>query len=353
MHFQRKIELADLLQKVESQKSAELPFVIYSFPNKQEVRALFQKDATMHRTIDFKEKGFVFAPFNREGSTILLKPNTFFTSDYRAQKEVVSKQFSHDEKGKQEHIDLVKKGIGEIDSGNLKKVVLSRSIEVEASNDYLSMFMKALNKYEKAFCYLWFHPKIGIWLGASPEQLLQIQNTKVTTTSLAGTLPYLDGIAPEWGEKEREEQQMVTDFLLEELKDVLENIETSKVTTVKAGKLWHLKTQITAVFKQNERLEELIYRIHPSPAVCGLPKDKAKNFINQFENYDRSFYTGFLGELNFDETNATSLFVNLRCMCLDDNRATIFVGGGITQESNPESEWLETQNKSNTMASLL
>ena len=91
--------------------------------------------------------------------------------------------------------------------------------------------------------------------------------------------------------------------------------------------------------------------MHPTPAVCGLPKEAAKFFILQNEKYDRTYYSGFLGEINDDFD--TELFVNLRCAKIEKNVAQIYVGGGITKESNPEKEWLETHLKTNTIKSIL
>ena len=84
-----------------------------------------------------------------------------------------------------------------------------------------------------------------------------------------------------------------------------------------------------------------------------MPKEISKEFILSNEGYDREFYTGFLGELNLTNTERTHLFVNLRCMKLTDNKATIYVGGGITKDSTAEREWDETQHKSKTMLNLL
>ncbi|HEU0124995.1 MAG TPA: chorismate-binding protein, partial [Flavobacterium sp.] len=103
-------------------------------------------------------------------------------------------------------------------------------------------------------------------------------------------------------------------------------------------------------------LEEVIDTLHPTPAVCGLPKKKSKVFILENENYDRTFYTGFLGELNstFTETNTSSdLFVNLRCMQIQEDKAILYMGCGITKESIPEKEWEESVNKSMTMKRVL
>ena len=91
--------------------------------------------------------------------------------------------------------------------------------------------------------------------------------------------------------------------------------------------------------------------LHPTPAVCGLPKEEAKQFILDNELYNRDFYTGFLGELNLK--GQTNLYVNLRCMQLKDNRISIYVGGGITADSNAENEWEETVIKAKVMKNAL
>ena len=98
-------------------------------------------------------------------------------------------------------------------------------------------------------------------------------------------------------------------------------------------------------------LKKAIQLLHPTPAVCGLPKEIAKAFIDTYEGYNRSFYTGFLGELNRDF--ASDLFVNLRCMQIENNQAHLYMGCGITKDSNPEKEWKESVNKSMTMKRIL
>jgi isochorismate synthase len=95
----------------------------------------------------------------------------------------------------------------------------------------------------------------------------------------------------------------------------------------------------------------LIDALHPTPAVCGLPKESAKEFILENEGYDRSFYTGFLGELSVE--NRSNLFVNLRCMQVKDATYYIYIGGGITSASVPEKEWEETVAKSKVMLRVL
>ena len=121
--------------------------------------------------------------------------------------------------------------------------------------------------------------------------------------------------------------------------------------TQRAGHLLHLRTDIDGEMTGAEDLAELIQKLHPTAAICGLPRKEALRFIQNKENYSRDYYTGFMGELNAPMQGESNLFVNLRCMQLfpKEQKAWIYVGGGITASSDPEREWQETQAKSETM----
>ena len=203
--------------------------------------------------------------------------------------------------------------------------------------------------------YVWFHPKVGLWMGATPEKLVTLQNGKFHTTALASTQTYKDNLNPVWGNKEKKEHQYVVDYIVSQIKDqqngiILKNFTVSDTYTVKAGNLLHLKADIIGVIGDFE-LKKLLDTLHPTPAVCGLPKESSKSFILANENYDRTYYTGFLGEINVDLE--TALYVNLRCVEIVGTTAIIYVGGGITLESIPENEWSETSNKTFTIKSIL
>src|SRR5690606_29579301 len=138
-----------------------------------------------------------------------------------------------------------------------------------------------------------------------------------------------------------EEQAMVTQYITEALENKVTDLRLSGTKSVRAGNLWHLGTEISGRIKDLD-LSPIINALHPTPAVCGLPKGDSKKFILENENYDREFYTGFLGRLNMKEQvdrnknsknqenkayksvrNTTQLFVNLRCMKLEGNIATL------------------------------
>ena len=272
---------------------------------------------------------------------------------------------------KSHHIALVEKAIKSIEKGDFRKVVLSRKALVALEHSPVTLFKNLLSRYDTALCYLWFHPKVGLWLGATPEILLKTRNRRLTTMSLAGTQTFEGDIHPTWGQKEREEQKLVTDYIEDALEDQVLHLERSETETVRAGELLHLRTKLTGILKDNS-LESIIKALHPTPAVCGLPKTITKDFIIENEGYNREYYTGFLGELNLydkKQRNAnranqenqayrsvvktSTLFVNLRCMQIKNEQAHIYVGGGITKDSNPEREWEETVAKSKTMLDIL
>lgn len=353
MRYPETKELQEILDRAETCHKNGLPFVVYRKPKETDIFGVFQSSDTLHTSKDFTEKGFVFAPFNSEDKVVLIKPDEVWEGKFHAEESDASKDITLDESGKEVHIELVKNGIKEIEKGRLQKVVLSRKIQVSITKSPIKIFKTLLNKYPNAFGYFFHHPKVGIWCGATPETLVKVKDKKLQTMSLAATLPYIENEKPKWGNKEIEEQQMVSEYIGDKLAHAMARLEIDDAESVKAGKLWHLRSEVRGTMLPNLKVSEVIRTLHPTPAVCGIPTDEAQQFIQMNENYKRTFYTGFLGELNLRSQGELSLYVNLRCMELQEDKASIFVGGGITDASNPESEWTETQNKSKTMLGIL
>jgi len=364
---------SELMNRVEVQLSHELPFVIYHKPNSKKVKAILQKDDQLHHTLDFTEKGFVFAPFDSSDPVVLIPIEEELNAQFKARTRPiieVENNFQGNVLEKQVYLELVKQGVQYIHNGHIEKVVLSRKITIDFAEPPLKIFQKLISTYTDAFCYLWYHPKIGMWLGATPELLLRTENNSLTTMSLAGTQLYVQNKNPVWGQKELGEQLMVTHYIANILTEQVTKINVHQVEPARAGRLWHLRTKITATF--NDNLGQLIKALHPTPAVCGMPLAIAQDFIREHENYNREYYTGFLGELNLTEMiegnsdgknpkiksyctpkPKTELFVNLRCMQRVDGKTIIYVGGGITKDSIPEDEWEETVAKSKTIMGIL
>lgn len=154
-----------------------------------------------------------------------------------------------------------------------------------------------------------------------------------------------------WTPKELDEQKIVTDSILEGLTQTnCKNINADGPQTIQAGKVQHLKTAISATLETPNKWAEVIRILHPTPAVCGLPKSKALTYIPQLEKHNRQFYTGFVGIIN---AHSKHLFVNLRCMQHYNGFAKLYLGGGITAGSNQDDEWNETEKKGMTLATIL
>jgi len=355
-----KLSIDIFLKEIEQTIASGLPFVIYRKPNDKQIFCLVQKNDNFHELTNFDEAGFVFAPFNKKEKSVIfpLKQCKFLTStietnlDVELQKNNVFKKTVTSNKTKNKHILLVKKAIDCIKKGDAKKIVVSRKEILEYSNFcVLNSLKNMLNTYKNAFVYTWYHPNIGMWMGATPERLLSISKNNFSTMALAGTQPYKNTLDVSWEQKEIMEQQFVTDYIVNNLAKSITNISISKPYTVKAGNLVHICTDISGKIEFSNSIKKLTSSLHPTPAVCGLPLTVANNFILNNENYNRSYYTGYLGELNIK--NNSNLFVNLRCMLIKNQSISIYVGGGITIDSNPEKEWEETVAKAKVMKKIL
>ncbi len=348
------------IKKLEKVYASNMPFVVYKKPNEFKLKTYLSKTDDIINLTNFEEKGFVFVPFNK-GNSILFPLDECIIKEINFKEEEIiieeipKKTFAkikNERNDKKNHINLIQKAIDFIKEGKADKIVVSREEMVSVKEFHLfNSFKKMLQKYPNAFVYIWYHPKIGLWMGATPEKLLSIKDNTFKTMALAGTQPYKNKVEVTWQPKEKKEQQFVTDYILNSIKLFVKNVEFTIPFTIKAGNLLHIRTDINAKLFSKSSLSNLISVLHPTPAVCGLPKNTASKFILENENYDRSYYSGYLGELNV--VNRSNLFVNLRCMQLKEDKIHIYIGGGITKESDVIKEWEETKNKAMVIKSIL
>lgn len=244
------------------------------------------------------------------------------------------------------YIELIRRTVDKIKSSEIKKIVISRIKQVENQNfNLFKSFKNLVQSHPGALVYLWHNPGQETWMGATPELLLSKVGDEIKTVSLAGTkLP-----ENEWTQKEYDEQKFVTDYITHNFSE-LKEIEISGPENVQAGKFQHLKSYISGKASNELSMETLLKKFHPTPAVCGLPKQDAFNFILENEDYEREFYAGYIG---LETENSQQYFVNLRCAQFFKSHIWIYVGGGITSESNPQKEWNETELKSGTILNAL
>lgn len=244
-------------------------------------------------------------------------------------------------------------------AGLFQKLVLSSYFEQESSCFYvLDNFMRACAVKPELMVVLAQAPQVGTWFVATPEVLVRTlpQSSRLHTMSLAGTMPYCaeNMELAAWSHKNREEQALVTSYLTAILGD---DYEAHGPYPVKAGSVVHLRTDLTFTPKQG--LSALLAALHPTPAVCGLPKAAALDFIVEHESYQRSYYAGFLGEMQCPKSG-TNLFVNLRTIELLAQQGVwgpwtfrSYVGGGLLAASNEDSEYAEICAKNRSVLSNL
>ena len=260
----------------------------------------------------------------------------------------------------------VELAVSAIRRNQFKKVVLSRTKDLPYCEEFqpAKAFCKLAKVYPHAFVSLVNLPdRNEMWLGASPEALVR-QDSAGTfrTMSLAGTQNARNEVGElipkfdiRWGEKEIEEQALVSRYIVECFKKIrLREYTETGPKTVLAGNLYHLRTDFevdTSSLNFPELASVMLKLLHPTSAVCGVPKLPSLKFLTDIEGYDRSFYSGFLGPAQVG--GDTNLFVNLRTVRFKEGKATFFAGAGITEDSIPEREWEETEMKCDTLLKVI
>jgi len=235
-----------------------------------------------------------------------------------------------------------------------EKIVLSRTLGMPKPSGFSAgnTFKAAFKAYPEAFVYLCHSPLTGTWLGSSPELILSGKGTDWQTVALAGTKDLsMEKEIPDWDQKNIQEQHIVADYLEKQLNTLNLAYTRNGPFASKAGKLMHLKTEFSFQMNDNDKIGDLLESLHPTPAVCGFPKKEAYSLILGNEGYDRTYYSGFVGELSMK--GKTGLFVNLRCMQIGTDALTLFAGGGLLTSSELKSEWEETEAKLQTILSLI
>ncbi|MFQ5603888.1 MAG: isochorismate synthase [bacterium] len=256
-----------------------------------------------------------------------------------------------------DYCQWVEKAVASIRRTELEKVVISRCVEYNLRQhfDPFVLYHKLCCEYPNAFISLVAIPEMGTWIGATPELLISVSDEELMTVALAGTRSVEKTNDKDWGKKELVEQAIVSDYIRECFRQQgIADFKEAGPTTVQIGNLLHLKTQFGYHLAQNRRqidINRFLTDLHPTPAVCGVPKMMAYRFIQEMETHDRELYAGFLGPVNLH--GHTQLFVNLRCLQLLPTSAILYAGSGITEDSIPEKEGVETELKLKALLNIL
>ena len=345
-------------------------FAIYRLPWTDTPILVMQDGGENHVFANLKElngeKGFVISPFRftEDHPGVIIRPDVTASGwdeitekisnvviEERPSDHTTSSEISQTEPDlKKTYIETFSRFIGPLKNKTFSKLVLSRNAGYTLSDNFspLEAFITACNSYPRMMISLSHTPVSGTWIGSTPEIILSGEGNTWNTVALAGTMPMQGEVMPtEWHKKEQDEQAFVSEYINKVIKKFSSKIAIKVPYTTRAGQLVHLRTDFQFGLKKTSELGNLLDALHPTPAVCGLPKDKAYDFIIENEGYDRKYYSGIIGWL--DPNGHTTLYVNLRCLNVIGNYATLYAGGGILPSSDANSEWEETQHKMKTI----
>jgi menaquinone-specific isochorismate synthase len=256
----------------------------------------------------------------------------------------------------------IQKTLEEIVQGSLSKVVLARALEVTATAPFQATTALENLRHLHPDCYLF---SVGngqgqTFLGASPERLIRIHNQRLQTEALAGSAPR--GATTLEDEslamtllsspKELYEHQVVVEFIMQQLQHLgLQPIQAACPSLLQLSNIQHLQTSIQAHVPLQVHPLEIVAQLHPTPAVAGVPRQRACDHIRRHEPFERSLYAAPLGWI--DHQGNCEFIVGIRSALLEGSRACLFAGAGIVDGSDPDRELAEVELKLQTLLNVL
>ncbi len=260
----------------------------------------------------------------------------------------------------------VGRAVSRIEAGEAEKVVLARTLDVSAPGPLDREALRAAMRRTNPDAYV-FDVELpggqGHLVGASPELLVSVRDGVLHSHPLAGSAPRStdpeeDRAAGQrllTSEKDLREHAFVTDAIRETLRGFVEHPDDLDVPTspelVATSHLWHLGTPVTARLRPGTSVLDVVYALHPTPAVCGHPQDAARELIGALEPFDRGFYAGLVGWA--DQAGNGEWAIVLRCGVVRGTDVRLFAGAGVVAGSTPEAEHAETAVKLSTLLSAL
>ena len=254
------------------------------------------------------------------------------------------------------YISIVNKLIQTLDKPN-SKVVFSRVIAQEGSDDVLDVAWRYFSEYPHTFRYLCYTHETGIWFGATPELVASydINSRELETEAIAGTRPA--DITGEWDVKNLKEHSIVPLSIMAQIKKMGGECDDCnfEVSEVKFGDIAHLRTEIHAIMPKGVNVQEMLTTLSPTAAIAGWPREEAIKKIFAYENHPRHFYGGFVG---YKKHGMVKAYANIRCAFVGEEKAgkrlyNIYAGGGLISKSKAEEEWNETESKSRHLVNIV
>jgi isochorismate synthase len=235
-----------------------------------------------------------------------------------------------------EQVDWVKMGI---QRGDFEKLVLARCAPSERQEvpSLQQQWSRMREQHKESMSFAFFDPDLGLWMGSTPEHLLQWEKGQGRILAMAGTLK----TGESWSAKEQLEQSVTGRFIQEILQSLGVDFAVDAVNEAQYGELRHLRNEYRFELPQS-RLAELLERLNPTPAVAGYPQSAALRALEEHIPFERGAYAGVLGAW---KDQCLQAWVQLRCARFSQKGTWLYAGAGINAGSDAQKEWDETQSK--------
>ncbi|MFC6717594.1 isochorismate synthase MenF [Natrialbaceae archaeon GCM10025810] len=258
---------------------------------------------------------------------------------------------------REEWTEGVETALDAIGRGDLTKVVLAQSLAVTLAEpvDVPATLERLRRRYPNCYRFLVDHGAEGTFFGAPPERLVAKRGEHLETEALAGSVPR--GETPREDEelfrrmvdesKFQREHGLVVEAIRDQLEPITSTLDVDEQTVRRLATIQHLRTPIRATiggnYGSNRHVLEFVEALHPTPAVGGVPPERAWETIRTTEPFDRGWYASPIGW--FDAAGDGEFAVALRSGVAIDETVTLFAGNGIVADSDPDEEWDEVQLK--------
>ena len=264
-----------------------------------------------------------------------------------------ARELGREERSPEDWADLVLAIQTEIAKGRAQKIVAARrlSLRLDRAMSVASVQARLREDAPESTRFA-FRTSAKTFLGATPEQLIRKRGLEISTEAVAGSISADDATAAKHlleSDKDIREHEFVVSEILRLLGPLTDELSPAPRREVhRLRTVLHLRTPIRGTLREAVHVLELVGRLHPTPAVGGVPTRAAIDFIVQHEPDERGWYTGPVGW--FDAQGDGRFVVALRSGVISGARAELYAGAGVVQDSNAPSEFAETRWK---LAALL
>lgn len=258
--------------------------------------------------------------------------------------------------------EAVNQALDEIRKDAFRKVVLARTLDLSTPGrpDPATTLANLRHGNPGTHCFLIEPTPQHAFLGAAPELIAHVHGTNVHANAVAGSIPRGDdededarlARALASSTKNRHEHGIVVDAMRRRLSRFADKVEVARDTNIlRLANIQHLERDLYARIPHGTHVLDILQALHPTPAVCGHPRDAARGFLHEAEPFQRGWYAGPVGW--FDANGDGAFAPGLRSALLTPHRWRLFAGAGIVEDSHPRDEWDETHTKFQTILQAL